>query len=154
LTLFANGLDDPVKHAFIQDHGIIDLDENRGGCHILIQFVEDVIRGLLERLAKLPDQVFDGNNQGKLRLIENFKILKEGLVDLIITTGQFSQWKTRLFEQYDVSLNRPWSHLKRLAQPGCGNLLPFHEDLEDLTQADQSHLRASVTAHPLSPPLL
>ena len=53
-----------------------------------------------------------------------------------------------------------WDHssdphyLEMLTQPGAGNLLLLHEDPEDLAQADQFRLRASITAHRVFPPIL
>jgi hypothetical protein len=65
-------------------------------------------------------------------------MLKNGLLDLVVATGEFIQGKVCFLEQEQIPLDRPWRCLKILAQPGRGNLLPLHEYLEDLTEANKA----------------
>jgi len=61
----------------------------------------------------------------------------------------FMQRESGLLQEQEIPLDSSGRCLEVLAQPGAGYLPLFHEDPENLAQADQFRLCATITSHVL-----
>jgi hypothetical protein len=95
-----------------------------------------------EGFSQLPYNIFQGNHQGKLRVVKYLKVLHQILAHPVASLLQLVEGKARFLQKVNIPLDCPGRGLKLRAQPTAGDLLFFHENPEYLPQAEQ--LRACI----------
>ncbi len=146
LPAHLDGVDEPVHGLGFEVDPSLDPHIHGPACRVLAQPAQDILGRPFEGCPELGHQILQGDNEGKLRLVEQAQVavLDEVLLEAVGALLLLVDGKTRILERLEVPLDGPDIDIEQLRQEGRGESLPLQESLEDLAHPDDPLLLDSL----------
>jgi len=115
LLSFPDGFDCAVDEPGIHCPGVIDLDKYRHVGGSIAHPAEQLIRRLLEGRSQLAHHVFQRHDQGKFRIVEDFQVFENILVQGVGSLFQLPERESRFLQQQQIPLDCSWRRMEMIA---------------------------------------